>query len=322
MHMFRTRRPAFTLIELLVVIAIIAVLIGLLLPAVQKVRAASARSQCQNNLKQLALAVHQYVGTTKFFPSNGGPGAWVGQYGAAQPNWSWLARILPSIEQDNLYRAAGVPTANINSDPSAVATAVPTFLCPSDKTINGLPRTNAADIGRAPVAGVNTLPSGVGQTNYKGVCGDNWCWGTYQFAPPGGAGPNCAADGLEAGNGIFYRTDGFAGTRGHGPLTLDLIKDGTSNTFMIGEDIPAINQWCSWPYMNNAVGTCAIPLNYQDNPISTGDWPNQYSFRSNHTQGANFAYADGHVQFINQNIDLTVYRGLSTFDGGETVSPP
>jgi prepilin-type N-terminal cleavage/methylation domain-containing protein/prepilin-type processing-associated H-X9-DG protein len=308
----RGRRSAFTLIELLVVIAIIAVLIGLLLPAVQKVRAASARSSCQNNLKQLALAVHQYAGTTKFFPSSGGPGAWVGQYGAGQPNWSWIARILPNIEQDNLYRACGVPTANINSNPTAVATPIPTLLCPSDIAINGLPRTNAADLGSLPV----------GQTNYKGVCGDNWCWGSFQFSPPGGAGPNCGADGLEAGNGIFYRTDGFAGTQGHGPLTMDLIKDGTSNTFLIGEDIPSVNQWCSWPYMNNAVGTCSIPLNYQDNPLSPGDWPNQYSFRSNHSQGANFAFADGHVQFINQNIALATYRGLSTYNGGETVSPP
>ena len=129
-------------------------------------------------------------------------------------------------------------------------------------------------------------------------------------------------NGLDQGDGIFYRTDGNTNTSGHGPLNMDLIKDGTSNTFLIGEDIPSVNQWCSWPYSNNAVGTCAIPLNYQDNPLSTGDWPNQYSFRSNHSQGANFAYADGHVAFINQSIATTTYRALATYAGGETVSPP
>jgi prepilin-type N-terminal cleavage/methylation domain-containing protein/prepilin-type processing-associated H-X9-DG protein len=314
----RGRRSAFTLIELLVVIAIIAVLIGLLLPAVQKVRAASARSSCQNNLKQLALAVHKYVDSGKFLPSNAGPGY---NWNAAAPSWSWLARILPNVEQDNLYRACGVPTANINSNPTAVATAVPTFLCPSDIAINGLPSTSRADIGTQG----GTLPQGVGLTNYKGVCGQNWAWAStaaWNANSYGNSVPVNNNNGLDAGDGIFYRTDGIPGTGGHGPLTLDLIKDGTSNTFMIGEDIPSINAWCSWPYMNNAVGTCAIPLNYQDNPVNPGDWPNQYSFRSNHSQGANFAFADGHVQFINQNIATNVYRGLSTYAGGETVSPP
>jgi prepilin-type N-terminal cleavage/methylation domain-containing protein/prepilin-type processing-associated H-X9-DG protein len=303
----RGRRSAFTLIELLVVIAIIAVLIGLLLPAVQKVRAAAARSSCQNNLKQLALAVHKYVDSSKFLPCNG-PDA---TYNMNGRNWSWLARILPNVEQDNLYQVLGIPTSNLGNQ-AALATAVPTFLCPSDLAINGLPRTNTADIGGS-----------VGQTNYKGVCGQNWAWGTYAGRNSyGNSVPVNSSNGLDQGDGIFYRTDGIPGTSGHGPLTLDLIKDGTSNTFMVGEDIPSVNQWCAWPYSNAATGTCAIPLNTQDNPLNTGDWPNQYSFRSNHSQGANFAFADGHVQFINQNIAMTTYTALATYAGGETVSPP
>jgi prepilin-type N-terminal cleavage/methylation domain-containing protein/prepilin-type processing-associated H-X9-DG protein len=304
----RGRRSAFTLIELLVVIAIIAVLIGLLLPAVQKVRAASARSSCQNNLKQLALAVHKYIDTAKFFPTNAGPGA---SYNNSTPSWSWLARILPNVEQDNLYQACGIPTANLNSNPAGIATPVPTFLCPSDVAINGLPKSS------------NDIGTSLGQTNYKGVCGQNWAWGTYAGRNSyGNSVPVNSSNGLDQGDGIFYRTDGVPGTSGHGPLNLDLIKDGTSNTFMIGEDIPTVNNWCSWPYFNYAVGTCAIPLNYQDNPLNPGDWPNQYSFRSNHSQGANFAFADGHVQFINQNIAMTTYTALATYAGGETVSPP
>ena len=95
---------------------------------------------------------------------------------------------------------------------------------------------------------------------------------------------------------------------------------------MIGEDIPSLNVHCDWPFFNHATGTCSIPLNYgvQPNVDTAGstDWPNLYSFRSNHSGGANFAMADGHVQFINNNIATTTYRALSTYNGGETVSPP
>src|SRR5262245_52496933 len=108
----RTRGPrGFTLIELLVVIAIIAILIGLLLPAVQKVREAAARMKCANTLKQLALACHSYHDTEGYFPVNSlitdQQNNWV------SPNWSWLARILPYIEQGNLSQQAGVPTQRL-----------------------------------------------------------------------------------------------------------------------------------------------------------------------------------------------------------------
>jgi prepilin-type N-terminal cleavage/methylation domain-containing protein/prepilin-type processing-associated H-X9-DG protein len=311
MRIGRVGRSGFTLIELLVVIAIIAVLIGLLLPAVQKVRESAARSSCSNNLKQLALACHQYQDSNGFLPVNG-PGA---TFSMGGPNWSWLAHILPNIEQGNLYTQMNIPNSNLGNQ-AGLATPIKTFLCPSDQAINGQPRTNTADIG-----------GNVGQTNYKGVCGDNWCWGSFQFAPPGGAGPNCGADGLEAGNGIFYRTDGLPNTRGHGKISLTMIKDGTSSTFMIGEDIPALNQWCAWPYNNAAVGTCSIPLNNamqagQPGFNNPGDWPDVYSFRSQHNNGANFAMADASVQFVSQTINLTLYRQLATYNGGEIAALP
>jgi prepilin-type N-terminal cleavage/methylation domain-containing protein/prepilin-type processing-associated H-X9-DG protein len=297
------RREGFTLIELLVVIAIIAILIGLLLPAVQKVREAAARMSCSNNLKQLAIAVHSYHDANNHFPSNG-PQA---TYNTGGANWSWIAHILPNIEQGNLYTQANIATGTLGGAGAFTASPIKSLLCPSDDAYNGQPRTNEADLGGS-----------WGQTNYKGVCGYNWGWGNTQFTDPD---PRFGNNGLDNGDGIFYRTDGVPGTGGHGPLTMVSISDGTSNTFLIGEDRPSINQWCCWAYANAATGTCAIPLNYVD-PNWPGDWPNTYSFRSKHTNGANFAFADGGVQFINNSIDPLLYRQLSTYSGGEVAARP
>ena len=296
------KRVGFTLIELLVVIAIFAVLIGLLLPAVQKVRAAAARVQCSNNLKQLAIAVQIYHDTNNAFPVSAGPGY---NFNSTSPNcWSWLVRILPFVEQQNLFQQLGFPTNTIVGAGFWVALPVNTFQCPADGTTD-VPRTNEQNI-----TGI-----AVGQTNYKGVCGDNWAWGnwanTIQMS---------GNSGLDNGNGIFFRTDYKR------PLTMVSITDGTSNTFMIGEDVPQYNIHCDWPFFNHATGTCAIPLNYgippQTDPKGARDWHNVYSFRSRHTNGANFAYADGSVQFISQSIDMQVYMATATYQGGEPVQHP
>jgi prepilin-type processing-associated H-X9-DG protein len=109
---------------------------------------------------------------------------------------------------------------------------------------------------------------------------------------------------------------------GQSPNSLANVPDGTSNTFLAGEDIPALNAHCTWPYANGSLGTCAIPPN-QNTPFGGSDiyggWPDLYSFRSRHTGGLQFVFADGSVHFISQSIALTTYRALATRVGGETI---
>jgi prepilin-type N-terminal cleavage/methylation domain-containing protein/prepilin-type processing-associated H-X9-DG protein len=310
------RRYGFTLIELLVVLAIIALLIGLLLAAVVRVREAANRMTCTNHLKQIALATHAYHDTEGYFPVNSlqGPN---GPFGPRTRAWSWLARLLPYVEHGNLYRQGNIPNNTLFQSRDVVAARVQVFLCPSDTAFTAGPRPDAADIGVHIRPAAFTPPYiPAGQTNYKGVSGANWRWGDRRWHHPG---TNGQSDGLTFGDGLFYRSD-FRTRK-----VLTSITDGTSNTFMIGEDVPEKNLWCSWPYANNAVGTCAIAPNARrldGREYRPRNWPNVYSFRSRHPGGLQFAYADGSVHFIRDAIELKVYRSLATIRGGEAVTVP
>jgi prepilin-type N-terminal cleavage/methylation domain-containing protein/prepilin-type processing-associated H-X9-DG protein len=306
---FLRRRSGFTLIELLVVIAIIAVLVGMLLPAVQKVREAANRAKCSNNLRQLAIACQDFANANTTLPYDCSPEAGNSPtWGMGGTNWSWIAHALPYLEQDNLYKqiaASGgsstIDRVTLYTARAFIGTKILTLLCPSDPFgAQSNYYTDRADLGGYTV----------GLTNYQGVSGRNWAWGNWGGIPSTIDG---SYNGLADGDGVFFRGDG------NKKRTIASIQDGTSNTFMVGEGIPAYNRWDSWPYSNNAVGTCAIPPNYNQGVGGNGNWPDVYSFRSGHGQGLQFAYADGSVHYVQQNINLVTYRAMCTIAGGEVL---
>jgi len=311
------RRPAFTLVELLVVIAIIGILVALLLPAVQAAREAGRRSDCNNKLKQLALAVHNHHDTQRTLPRSMSPNNF--GYDINGRSWSWISKTLPYFEQQALYDRTTVGTSNVLSFAAATmpdgsmacSKALPVLQCPSDPTWDIGTRTDRA----------NTPGYVVGLTDYKGVCGSNWAWGSYT-----NTGPSGDNNGLDNGDGIFFRSDG-AGTIPSKKQTFSIVTDGLSNTFMLGEDTPGRNQHCGWPMANYSTGTCSIPPNNgmkvgQPGYNNPGDWPNLYSFRSQHPGGLQFAMGDGSVQFVSDTIDINVYRALSTRGGNEAAGLP
>lgn len=301
------RRTGFTLIELLVVIAIIAVLIALLLPAVQQAREAARRTQCKNQMKQLGLALHNYHDTSNIFPvsyqTNGGWNE------TSSVSASWLFGILPYVDQANLFMSADpkqVWSAAVNQ-PLTVQ-SMPLFLCPSDATNNG-----------GKLTGMTNLNGGIayGVTGYKAIAGNNWAWGTFTHTHATGRFSG-SADGLNFGNGWMCRND-----NGGGPWTTKMrdLTDGTSSTFMIGESLPGRCSHSAWWWFNHSTATCSVPLNYyqKNQTVAATNWPDNYSFASQHVGGGHFVMGDGTVRFISENIDITVYRNLASISGAEVL---
>ncbi len=298
----RYRHRGFTLIELLVVIAIIAILIALLLPAVQQAREAARRSTCKNNLKQIGLAIHNYHDIYKMFPPATVPkkdpssNDFVDQY----PSWSWHGFILPQLDQTPLFDSLDLNRRDLPSWATAanleqIFPGLPVFVCPSDqgdlRIQRGGIRQNFSTTGSSPSfpahnANPPFLPP---KSNYIAVVGYKDINRPNTYA----ANPN---------NGALYNL---------GTVSFADIKDGPSNTFLVGER----DERCgagTWMGSRNArgggrrgndfvAGRISVPLNFPDNTGSQGCTD---GFSSAHSGGAQFLFCDGSVHFISENINF------------------
>jgi prepilin-type N-terminal cleavage/methylation domain-containing protein/prepilin-type processing-associated H-X9-DG protein len=309
------RRGAFTLVELLVVIAIIGILISLLLPAVQAAREAARRMECTNNLKQIALALHNYHDTHRALPF--GSGGRIGTPGYAIAG-TWPAMILPFLEQKPLYDRFNFKLAM--DDPAnteAVQTIVAGFICPSDPKGSDPVLDNRAPGYNNPAKAMGLwYPGCMGPTHmdHCDFCDDqtpsatNWCCQGWNF-------------GSTANGSIAAGT--FAGVFGRYPKSIRFrdITDGLSNTLMAGETLPGHCQWNSAYAPNFTTTSTNIPLNtMEDAGGSTANWWRTCGFKSRHPGGANFAMADGSVHFLAETIDFRLYNALGTREGGEVAS--
>jgi prepilin-type N-terminal cleavage/methylation domain-containing protein/prepilin-type processing-associated H-X9-DG protein len=312
------RRDGFTLIELLVAIAIIAVLVALLLPAVQAAREAARRAQCINNLKQIGLALHDYVQTVNTLP----PG-YVSVWDAINlvetgPGWGWGSMILPQLEQVPLCNSINFNLAiNDPSNTTAATTPLAVFLCPSDNmpltwnAVNGFVRVIHG------VVFTSTVPLGnVAGANYVGV---------YGIGEPG-----------VDGDGVFFRNTSvpFAG-----------ITDGLSQTLCVGEratsldrgrgqatwtgTVPKSQFWSCGAAVGDpdATGPCVseagsgMVLGHTGENHPPGDpYSDTNQFISRHGKGAHFVFCDGHATWLNYYINYPSYEAMSTRAGAEVIA--
>lgn len=331
MSRFRSRRPGFTLIELLVVIAVISVLISLLLPAVQQAREAARRTQCRNNLKQLGLAMHNYVSTFGGFPMGKNTTQKTGVVNGVTTTTTNLpaqARILPFLDQANLYALINFNVAG-NDPTNAVpyATTIPGFLCPSDNDSEGnLVGGRSSYYTNTGTNVINGLPGlTVGSTNY----------------------------GMPMPNGPIYQ-DSY--------VRFSAITDGSSSTALMSErrlgdgsnsiSTPGSDTFQPGTYPNNdndVYQQChsfdVTNLAYQGKSNGGVPWilpdhtttyyfhilgPNDLSCmfppsriattaNSRHVGGVTLLMCDGSVRFGSSNVDLSVWRAIGTINGGELV---
>jgi prepilin-type N-terminal cleavage/methylation domain-containing protein/prepilin-type processing-associated H-X9-DG protein len=363
------RRNGFTLIELLVVIAIIAILIGLLVPAVQKVREAAARTQCLNNLRQIGLAAMSYESTYKGLPYNAitknnsqppyipydpntipGPG----NPGGTQGRCSGLVPLLPFIDQNPVN---SVYNFNVDwahpSNANAILIPFAVFRCPS----NSLPETTSYATSYIGPGNANFAPpsSPGASTNILGAkvypnggSGTSTGW-SGDYAPL--AQVKTTKDALGAENGfanplITWPFVAGGGSKGamqqNGRTPISSLTDGTSNTTLYSEASGRTMQCYTgsqsgpsagstgpiWADSDNRITVTGTQLDGRNTVIPFGKGPcvmncnNQTDIYSFHPGGANIAFADGSVRFVNQNIDINTLTALVTRGGNEVAQVP
>jgi prepilin-type N-terminal cleavage/methylation domain-containing protein/prepilin-type processing-associated H-X9-DG protein len=321
----RLRQASFTLIELLVVIAIIAILIGLLLPAVQKVRDAAARVSCQNNLKQLGLACHNYHDVNGYLPSGyvSDPGAdssdnymTLNNSGPGARDDDAFISMLAYIEQSNVYNLFKIVPANQTANWGVLGTPptgpaaylIKTYICPAGYVSPLFPYESAAPWG----------PYSFALTSYLANAG------TRGYAYESGLAPSR--------DGVFY---------GNSKKRLTAITDGTSNTLLFGERTywepnangqcnPNVADWGAWGAasgiifdMGDTTGSSWVPINTLcTGAITYNMRVNAFGSEHGGRLGANFVFADGSVHFLSNATDLLTLQYLSTASTGEVVTLP
>jgi prepilin-type processing-associated H-X9-DG protein/prepilin-type N-terminal cleavage/methylation domain-containing protein len=293
----KSRPPAFTLIELLVVIAIIAILIGLLLPAVQKVREAAARTKCTNNLKQIGLAANNYNSVNgRLPPGYLGPGQVITTYPPQQDSASWfgcLVFLLPYVEQDGIFRQikgstdvrkpAG-PAFWHTDDMNLAYQKIDLFLCPSDDAYSVMNNSNG--IVWATIVTVNAGGPGYGGFYYK-LDGESMLTGTLGLTNYTGVAGN---DG-HTGDTTYDRYEGVFNSCSQVSLADVSANDGTANTTMFGESLGGNTtgvRASAWAWMG--MGSTLT------NPGMPADGDQGYTFSSRHPGGVNFCFCDGSVR--------------------------
>lgn len=310
------RKRGFTLIELLVVIAIIAVLIGLLLPAVQKVREAAARSQCQNNLKQLSLGIHSYHDAEGQFPTGSVKGAPSALYLIG-----WTARIFPYIEQGNVRQQLDSMSANAlttlqpirfatapsNGDNSLFRNKIKVFACPSSELLNGSPD---ATTGTGWADGKAQAP-----LHYRAIGGTD--------RPTGWVTTTDTTRSYSTAGVIYPESE----------TKMVTITDGTSNTILFGETSSAkgrtlgsrgwggIQPW-TWGYFASSAGCLTIDhkiIRYRINYTGSFGY-NDTPLTSQHTNGVNIGMCDGSIRFLNDSTDIEMLKNMATRAGSEVVT--
>ena len=331
MPFYRTRwiskkRQAFTLVELLVVIAIIAILIGLLLPAVQAAREAARKIQCANNIKQLSLAFQIHHDAYKNFPSGGWGYYWTGDpdrgTGVQQPG-SWAFSILPFMEQQSLYRLAsdGQPNAITSQQMAGAAKTceIPlgTFICPTRRSTTLYPRALVIPVPGGHAWNADPVPK-ANRSDYAANAGDTVVY--WDVGP-------IVSDGF-AGVGFFNmsRSNGICHQRS-GVRLADVI-DGTSSTYLIGEK-----------YLDSAEYVSGVDWGddhslFMGNDFDVHRWTEQAPMRdrrgvaeykrfgSAHASGFQVGFCDGSVRHIDYGIDNVLHRNLGNRNDGQVANIP